>query len=282
MNPNMNVVTMKQGNVKKCPACGSDWVSGEVKCSCGYLLTETSANSSSQELDKRLREAKRNRHATIIRNFPIPNSREDLIEFLAALEPKSKIGFISHFKEDDINKKITKAYREKFNECLNKAKISFPTDSTIQNFVIYVKKQRNKIYVLWGIVAAIAVAALVIGIVAISSYKADRDKAISQFHQEVEAYSTQLCDELDALPVPTASNYKECMRLFSSINWNKNFEWPFMGDSPLSKDEMMDGFRKKKNAYAILIGQAMKEAGIKSYDIPHEFESPDFWGDWNK
>lgn len=137
---------MKQGNVKFCPNCGEPWVSGAIRCSaCGHYATDIEANNSAKNLDERLRKASTiEEKVEIIRSFPIPTAREDIIEFLSSLEPKTYSKIHGKNEVDKNNQqKIREAYREKFNECLNKALILYPNDNSISLLVKKNKKNKN-------------------------------------------------------------------------------------------------------------------------------------------
>ena len=94
--------TEKRGNIVKCPNCGAPIEAGAVKCKeCGYVFTNVKANSSAEKLANKLEvlvhasyedESDRGEAmANIIRNFPVPTAKEDLLEFIAALSPKTKV-----------------------------------------------------------------------------------------------------------------------------------------------------------------------------------------------
>lgn len=124
---------------KRCPHCGNMMAGNELKCpDCGYefqnieanksikelfaLLNEIDGNNSQSEMIssltggdiKRLRKKK-----TIIENFPIPNTKENLVEFITSLQPKAI----------DTSDKLALSYYKKYEECINKAKTLYPNDS---------------------------------------------------------------------------------------------------------------------------------------------------------
>lgn len=77
--------TVTVGQVKKCPSCGSPIESFQGRCSsCGHELQAGEVVNSAKELAERLQNVGSDSYrarAEIIRNFPIPNAREDLLEF---------------------------------------------------------------------------------------------------------------------------------------------------------------------------------------------------------
>lgn len=153
--PPKNLVNEKYGNVVKCPNCGSIDVVGKVKCpECGYVFTNIKANSSVERLAEQLAsvekerrgesgflsilslsEGKQTEKATIIENFPIPNTRDDLLEFLSMLMPKSaKYGGVD----------LSEAYYVKYAECINKARRHFKNDPDFQPYYDFYEKEEKK------------------------------------------------------------------------------------------------------------------------------------------
>ena len=87
--------------VKKCPACGEIIPAMSVICpSCGYEFRDIEANSSVKNLFSMVNEiyssnekdsAKEERLKMVINNFPVPNTKEDILEFLFLAVPNAKI-----------------------------------------------------------------------------------------------------------------------------------------------------------------------------------------------
>ncbi len=152
----------KYGDVRKCPVCGAMVLALAGTCpECGYEFSGVDANLSSKQLakllddiDKRklssdeyshsyydtsyaIKEAKIELKKQAILTFPIPNTKSDLFEFIAALLPKiSEQGF-------------RKAYRTKLEECILKAHSLFPNDAAftplMAEYESYKKKNLLKI-----------------------------------------------------------------------------------------------------------------------------------------
>lgn len=157
MKKNAQPATDKQGIIKKCPNCGEPVEAGSVKCAaCGHVFMGLEANRSSEILAQKLQEVDvkyRNAEggigsvfsaivgltdqekadqekATIIASFPVPTTKEDLLEFLPSMRAKWKnFGF----KQTRYNAE-KKAYIAKYEECLMKAKALFPNDPDFQRF----------------------------------------------------------------------------------------------------------------------------------------------------
>ena len=167
----------KVGNIKTCPACGSSVKAMELTCSdCGHEFTNTKANSTLLKLlgeiekinNKEIAspqilkgalgdQAKKNAidveknklKSELIENFPIPNTREDILEFLGYSLSKGKDNsYMSYFD----GYSTSGAWRKKAEELIIKSKIMFKNDSEffrqIENYEIDLKssiKSRNRI-----------------------------------------------------------------------------------------------------------------------------------------
>lgn len=143
----------KYGEVRKCPYCGEIVQAGEVKCdACGNAFVGIDAINSRiklslilEEIEKRdyspksmigmvfgniLADSDRDKaRARAIIDFPIPNSKEDLLEFILYLQPHSRRSSY------DGERETLKAYKQKYEECVNKAKFHFPNDPKVQEIL---------------------------------------------------------------------------------------------------------------------------------------------------
>ena len=110
------------GELHKCPNCGEVLNSFVAVCpACGYELRGSSATGAVKEFASKLDKATTEfQKANIIRNFPIPNTKEDIFEFM--ILASSNI-------DDHPNKEIFDAWIAKFEQCYDKAKLTFLQDS---------------------------------------------------------------------------------------------------------------------------------------------------------
>jgi hypothetical protein len=137
----------KFGDIKKCPACGAIVESFKTRCvDCGFEFRNDQANASIQQLFDLLMEVDRkqkgglsslfdmdntvNKKTQIIKNFPIPTSRENIIEFLIQAVPLSKHGgFFSNDGPDEVQ--IAKAWKAKCEQVMMKAKFAMSDDKAL-------------------------------------------------------------------------------------------------------------------------------------------------------
>ena len=162
----------KMGDVKKCPACGAVVGAFKTVCpECDYEFRNVDTNRSITELTNRINavheecEQKRKNGAykssgflksldsnenvnerlqddltqklnNVIANFPVPNSREDIIELLQFIQPKVQIG--SSFDKN------ASAWRQKYIEIINRAKISYANDAKMMSQIAYYEQASSQ------------------------------------------------------------------------------------------------------------------------------------------
>ena len=134
--PPQLLTSNKVGAVLKCPNCGADYQQGTIKCpECGHEFTNRSAISSATKMNEEIQRIRKEykeewdrAHAVAdyIINFPIPSTRDDLLEFIPTMAARR------HGAEKDI---IFKAYSSKLKEAINKARIYFPNDSQMKECI---------------------------------------------------------------------------------------------------------------------------------------------------
>ena len=201
----------KYGDVRKCPACGAIVPSMAAICpECGYEFTNVEANSSTRLLMQKIDEIQaqyaeltanvdnkdesairtrgyqvkrqlNDRTAQLIQNFPIPNTREDLIEFLTLCIGNSKADSVML----DGNDPVTPAWRKKLQQVIAKVKVALPNDQQAQELIDEYegkrensKKKGKKIAI--GIVVLFVIALLIAFLVPKEMSPKEQVKALSE------------------------------------------------------------------------------------------------------
>lgn len=148
-----------EGAVHKCPGCGEAIPSFTDKCPvCGHEFRDVGALSSAKELSERLdaiessrpknkkgRVKKSNNREidavdeqkiNLIRNFPIPNTREDLIEFLILALSNYDVSLDEYGDEDgaESEKALSDAWKAKLDQAFNKSEVLFGDDPAFDRF----------------------------------------------------------------------------------------------------------------------------------------------------
>lgn len=145
----------KHGDVKKCPSCGSMVQSFSTRCQdCGHDFKNIETNSSIQKLFELLNAAENNRSGgtssmfgklqsvfgvtdvdkrkiELISSFPIPTTKDDMLEFLSLALPKTKLSKTLGFLEADKDKipnMYARTWKQKCEQIVMKAKFSMKDD----------------------------------------------------------------------------------------------------------------------------------------------------------
>ena len=160
----------KLGDIRKCPACGSMLESYKVKCpDCDHEFSGIEANSSIKSLFKMLNSAEAERvdqsHVSqlmgemfngmgldrigkkkkeIISNFPIPTTKDDMLEFMSLALPKSrKIGnfFTANQPENKEHNTFVPVWKAKCEQIVMKAKFSMKEDKPALDQILSFAKE---------------------------------------------------------------------------------------------------------------------------------------------
>lgn len=263
---------MKHGTMRTCPNCGASIGSFSGKCpECGYIFSNVSGNSTVKELQRELAKIRKTnssalgsyfgidnkteRLVTLIKNFPIPNSKEDFIEFITLC--------LTNISYDNVNSlsqgsddKIRNAWKAKSKQIITKAKLLFPDDKDVQAAISELNSQKNRLSkrTKIGIFAAI----YLVLFVTLSIWYLGKES------DDEEAKIEEISHQIDALPNPTPENYTECYREYSAI------QWPF---NPEKYDAEYKAFCAKQAQYKELLYFAYKKAEVPDSVIPSNLKS---------
>ncbi|GHV88962.1 hypothetical protein AGMMS50267_13220 [Spirochaetia bacterium] len=170
--------TEKVGNIRKCPACGAEVPAMTAVCpSCGHEFSNVQANNTVQAFFQKLNEMEQDRvkqmssisaakmfwdngrstrasldtaKAEMIKSFPIPNTKEDIVEFvlLASSQIQKKKGGLmaSYVRTLDTavgGVDFNDVWKSKCEQAYNKAKIVFGSDKdAIANIESILKEKK--------------------------------------------------------------------------------------------------------------------------------------------
>jgi RNA polymerase subunit RPABC4/transcription elongation factor Spt4 len=186
------------GTLIKCPNCGEVLKSFEAACpSCGYELRGSNAADSVKEFSLRFVQVESiGQKIDLIRSFPIPNTKEDLFEFIILSKSNVDGDLYESGKESThaSARAVSDAWKSKFEQAYQKAKMAFGNDPEFQRVQILhdqmygeVKKAKNKTLraaLIFGIVFALIM--LITPILA-SSGNAKEDARLNTIVAEVES-----------------------------------------------------------------------------------------------
>lgn len=143
INSNSNTSRQQEwaGKLIQCPSCGEILRSFEPVCSfCGYEIRNAKATNSMLELSQKLAQAKSDDERIIyIRSFPIPNTKEDIIEVMTL----SASNMVDNYQEE-----ISQAWQMLFERAYQKAKIMFGASPEIQKSYEYFENNIKKFQIM--------------------------------------------------------------------------------------------------------------------------------------
>lgn len=125
------------GKMIKCPACGEDIPSFTAICpSCGHEIRGSGPANSIQELSYKLEHTSSDSaKANLIRTFPIPNTREDILEFMILASTNI---------ENSYQPEVSEAWAVKFEQAFEKSKILYGDDQKILDcYNLYLNKREQ-------------------------------------------------------------------------------------------------------------------------------------------
>lgn len=150
------------GKIFKCPNCGEILNAFMLVCPvCGFEIRGAKSSSGISEFVSRLQAIEAQRETpkkkrtnnngseisktdkqkiNLIRSFPIPNTKEDLLEFLILA-----LSNINEKPSGDIEKEMSNAWRTKFEQAYSKAKVSLKGTSDFQEIQSLYEQKMEKI-----------------------------------------------------------------------------------------------------------------------------------------
>jgi hypothetical protein len=152
------------GNIIKCPQCKANIPSFSTNCEfCGHEFRNLSVSNSVKQFFEKLEaldnnqtsgnvfesfmnklgDDKHKRKIELILNFPVPNSKEDILEFLALSVPRARP--LSAWSSNQLDRELTKAYAQKCEQIIMKAGFSFKNDNaTLEEIRYYANELKIK------------------------------------------------------------------------------------------------------------------------------------------
>lgn len=154
------------GKIYKCPNCGEELKALDIKCpACGHELQDRAPVASLAEFNKKLQEPISQSHRIeLIRNYPIPNAKGDLFEFL--LLASSNYDTKKYMESTGHIKATQEAWLAKMEQAYVKAETLFGNDKDFDKFKEIYKsdadeleevktKAKNKRYYIHGVLLII-------------------------------------------------------------------------------------------------------------------------------
>ena len=117
------------GVIKKCPNCGAQIEAFQARCpACGFAISgvEEGGSAALKKFLNKYEKGGRWKQADMVNTFPIPNTVEDIIEFVIFGAQQMKV--ISQERYEDGAENLCVAWGAKLEEAKNRALISFSKD----------------------------------------------------------------------------------------------------------------------------------------------------------
>lgn len=131
--------TVYDGKLHKCPNCGEIISSFVITCpSCGYELRDASSAGAVQEFARAIAGATDDaQRARLIRNFVIPNTKENVWEFI--------ILAATNAETSDMTSEMSEAWLTKLDQCRHKADLMLQNDPNYSKIVAVYEKAYKKL-----------------------------------------------------------------------------------------------------------------------------------------
>lgn len=130
----------KYGAKHTCPNCGAPVNPAAIRCEeCGHMFNGVEASDVVKQFEEKVNQASVMARPGVIKRFPIPNTQEALFAMIEYLQP-----LCDEYGGTSLNPYETKAYQSKFRECMNRAKIEFPTHPRVVAYKKLDDKRKNK------------------------------------------------------------------------------------------------------------------------------------------
>lgn len=125
--------TVYEGYIHKCPNCGEILGSFTAQCtSCGYEIRGTGISEAVSEFSLKLVDLQSDEEKiNFIRNFPIPNSKEDIYEFMILASTNIR---------NTVAPAVSDAWITKVEQCYQKAQVIFTSDADLN----YIQKSYDE------------------------------------------------------------------------------------------------------------------------------------------
>lgn len=264
-----NPVTEKRGNIVKCPNCGAPIEAGDVRCKeCGYVFTNVKANNTAEKFAKDLegrisivKYAKdKEKVKEFIKNYPLPTGKEDMLEFIASMDARRRT------KSD-----YQSAYGAKYKECITKAKVQFAGDAQIKALLSQTERfsfskltKTQLVCIIISLIICVYVAVCVIGLAYFWKVESEKDKVCRERYEilkpQIDQQYNDICETVNALPIPTKSNYDECVMAIKMITWKKISDSNTDGwDAESYELDVMDKASSKVNSYIDILHSIHQE-----------------------
>lgn len=220
--------TVFEGKIHKCPNCGEIVEAFQDDCpACGYQFRDTVTTSSVRELTDKLQQIdnepkdysvlqffssdglsrKISKQVAVINNYQIPNTYEDIWEFLILSSSRIKNDRTDSFSYTD-RRALTNAWKAKFDQAYNKALLVIDTPEDIRRIkelysqtqaeaTIIQRKRITNIIIPFAILFSMLIILISIPIGSLGSDIAEYYKGVSKENERLNTIVEEVYDYID-------------------------------------------------------------------------------------
>lgn len=279
-------INQKQGVINKCPSCGGVLKAFATTCElCGHELAGVNANRTVTDLAQRFAEIEADvdragltgrkreteidtRKGRLIRDFPIPNSREDLLSLIHFIHPKLQNNLKADPNAED--------WRVKFKEVMALAKNAYKGDaktraefeelerslSTTISGDLKTSARRNPVLAIGLGVVAVAVVA---GLASTQMDKRAQGQCIERYEKGAAAESARLEGIVAAISTKQKSgDFSQATADLATIHWN--FKEESCKQDSASQEASRWEARKKELAEQLQQAQASAQQAVAAQE----------------
>ncbi len=248
------------GKVIKCPNCGEVLDAFVSTCpSCGYELREVGNSSAVQEFAALVSNTKSDREKiNIIRNFPIPNTKEDILEF-------SILASTNINENQNLDDEVSDAWFAKLQQAYQKAGLSFkdqPEYNRVENIYEQIKDLREKDKKTQQVSKLIRFSPILIGIIVCFIIIIFISVGISRHKEDERRAEEQSIAESEEAAQREEEESRKAFEEEKSIAMASVYEWPSSGNSQY--------LPKPSFEYGVIETDTDKKFSIAVYHVTEE------------
>ena len=231
-----------EGEIRKCPNCGSSVPSFNWKCNdCGFEFRNTGLSDAVHEFTKQLQEIdnkrgkkdkKINKKIDIINNFAIPNTKEDIMEFMILASSNINENIYTIDKSPDKSEiELSNVWKSKMEQVYLKAKLALDEDDFVEIEKIYkekneaVKKNKRSYVIGTAAICICAVLFLLCEMYFANAYvHKDDDKKI-EVEKQLQEMVIEIEEDIGEGDYDGALIKAQNLYFDRNLDWKKSEEW---------------------------------------------------------
>ena len=263
------------GTVMKCPNCGEILKSFIANCpTCGYELRNAKSSNSIQKFAEKIEKLEQERvvssktnsfsralfgqkpsktdeqEISLIKSFPIPNTKEDLYEFLILSQSNIDMEVYSsehgQVNQNDVRMIVSNAWKSKFEQAYQKSRIVFKNDPRLEEIQkLYdetnknIIKAKTKIWKIFGLVFAGLIVIYIIMFLLIAAIP-DRPESETR-HEHLQYVVEQIEEDISNGDYKSARNKAYTLTYDESLDKEKHIYWEKKQEDILEQIDKAEG-----------------------------------------